>query len=374
MGPNHNGTLSGEKLGNIAIRKVWETNVGTGFSSITVVGNRAYTMGNRDNTDTIYCLNSDRSGEILWTYSYPCKLDPNQYEGGPNTTPTYHNQKIYVLSKEGHIFCLEAEKGKVVWSAHTKDFGITPPGFGFSGSPVIHGNLLLLNVGTGGAALKKNTGEIIWKSESKGDDKCYATPFPFSRKGKDAYAFFVGEKLLTIDPLTGSQYWQIPWKSTYNVHTPSPTFFNNKVFVSAGHNKKCSLFDVTGDKPKIIWENKNMHNDFLNSIYHKGYLYGIDGAASRRAKLVCLDAATGNIQWKNTDIGFGSLLLIDEKLIILNDKGTVFIAEANSNKYVELAHKEILKDKCWTPPAVVGGRLYARNAPGDLVCINLTQP
>ena len=273
------------------------------FPPFQSVDHHAYTMGNKDGTDTVYCLDAN-SGKVVWKYSYPCKLNPIQYEGGPNATPTYHDQKIYVLSKEGHLFCLEAKTGKMLWSNHTKTFDITPPKFGFASSPFIHKDLVILNVGTGGTALNKDTGKVVWKSDSGEDDKCYATPFPFSIEGKNALAFFVGDKLLAIDPLTGAEYWQIPWKSKYNVHAPAPAFFKNKVFVSAGVNKDCVLFDLAAGKPKQIWENKNLRNDFLNAIYYKGHLYGIDGSASRRSRLVCLNAETGEVKWKNPDLGF----------------------------------------------------------------------
>ena len=370
MGPHHNGTASGEILGKVAIHKIWETNVGIGFSSISVVGDRLYTIGNQNDTDTIYCLKVD-NGQVIWKHSYPCKLNPNQYEGGPNSTPTYNNQRIYVLSKEGHIFCLDADNGKVIWSAHTKGMGIRPPRWGFSGSPVVKRNRVILAIGLGGAALDKRTGKVIWKSESGEDDKCYAAPLPFLWKNKEAMAFFVGNKLLAVDPQTGSQYWHIPWESKYNIHPASPAFIDDHMFVSAGLEKDCALYDLSGDTPKMIWQNKNLRNDFLNSIYYKGALFGISGSASRRCELVCLSPKTGKVLWKNTDIGFGSLLLIDGKLIVLSNNGVLFVAEANPDRYVEIAQKEILTFKCWTPPAFAGGTLFARNAAGDLVCVNL---
>ena len=183
--------------------------------------------------------------------------------------------------------------------------------------------------------------------------------------------FLSANKLLAINPANGSEYWHIPWETKYNVHPSSPAYFKNKLFLSAGVNKECALYNLEGNAPKLIWKNKNLRNDFLTSIYHGGYLYGIDGNASRRSRLACIDANSGDVRWKNNEIGFGSLLLVDDNLIILNDQGVLYIAEANPNHYKEQAKKEILTYKCWTPPAIAGGRLYARNANGDLVCVSL---
>ena len=370
MGPNHNGTVHDLNIEKFEIKEKWKTNVGIGFSSITVVEGRIYTVGNQDNTDTVYCI-SAADGKEIWKYSYPCELNPNQYEGGPNSTPAYYEKRLYVLGKEGQLFCFDAENGKIIWSKDTKSFDIKPPRWGFSCSPIIYGDFIILNVGQGGAAFHKDSGELVWKSISGDDDKCYATPTKMAWKGEDAFTFFVGGKLLAVDPTSGKEYWHIPWKSKYDVHPSSPVHFDNKLFVSGGVNKECALYSLEGDKPELIWQNKNMHNDFLNSIHNDGYLYGIDGSASRRARLACVDVKTGDLRWKNDEIGFGSLLQVDDKLIILNDKGILFIAKVDPTQYSEIARKEILTFKCWTPPAIANGHLFARNANGDFVCVSL---
>ncbi len=374
MGPNSNGTLTGTTLKNIDIKQSWKTNVGTGFSSISVVDGRVYTIGNRNDYDTVFCLNAE-NGKIIWTYSYPCKLNPIQYEGGPNTTPTFNENKLYVLGKEGQLFCFNPKNGAVIWSDHLSKHQVHPPKFGFSCSPVIYDDLLILNVGQRGAVFNKNTGNLVWKSESGDDDKCYATPLKINWKGLDSFVFFVGEMLLNINPLDGSEYWHIPWKTKYNVHPSMPAYFDDSLFVSAGGLKECILYSLAigNDKPKLVWSNKNMHNNLLNSIYENGFLYGIDGSASRRARLKCINAKTGDVRWKNDDIGFGSLLLVDKKLIILTDQGILVIAAANEDKYQEIVRKKILDFKCWTPPALTEKYLYARNAVGDLVCVRIVR-
>ncbi len=374
MGPNFNGTLRGKALKNIGIRQSWKTNVGTGFSSIAVVDGRVYTIGNRNDYDTVFCLNA-KDGKIIWTYSYPCKLNPLQYEGGPNTTPTFSSNKLYVLGKEGQLFCFNPKNGAVLWSDHLSKHQINPPKFGFSCSPIIYKDLLILNVGQGGAAFDKNNGRLVWKSQSGDDDKCYATPLKIGWKGLDSFTFFVGDALLNINPLDGSEHWRILWKTKYNVHPSAPAYFSDNLFVSAGNKKGCALYSLAigNDSPELLWSNKNMHNNLLNSIYDDGFLYGIDGSASRRSRLKCIDANTGAVRWKNDAIGFGSLLLVDKKLVILTDQGILVIAEANKDKYQEIVRQKILDFKCWTPPAMTEKYVYARNAAGDMVCVTIVK-
>jgi outer membrane protein assembly factor BamB len=81
----------------------WRTKVGVGFSSVSVSRGRVFTMGNADETDTVWCLDAD-SGRVIWKHSYACALDPRFYEGGPGVTPTVSGDAVYTLSKKGHAF------------------------------------------------------------------------------------------------------------------------------------------------------------------------------------------------------------------------------------------------------------------------------
>ena len=59
----------------------------------------------------------DADGGEVWRFRYPCKLDPNLYQGGPSATPTVDEDRVYTLSKFGDIFCLDVVTGKEVWEA-----------------------------------------------------------------------------------------------------------------------------------------------------------------------------------------------------------------------------------------------------------------
>ncbi len=371
MGPNSTGAIAQSGvLDPQKIAPLWTAAVGTGFSSVAVVGDRLFTMGNADETDTVYCL-SAADGSVVWRHSYPCKLIPLQYEGGPNTTPTWHEKKVYTLGKEGQLYCLAADNGSVVWSHDLREGGVQAPKFGLSGSPVVTGDIVLINAGSGGAAFHKDTGAVVWKSTPGEDDKCYATPALFTHESKVAAAFFVGDRLIAIDPATGKELWRVPWSTKYDVHPVAPVFFDNKMFVSAGNDKDCALYQLDANGPTLLWEKDTMSNQLLNSIYREGSLFGVDGSTGRRSSVVCLDAVTGDVRWSNPDTGYGSLIMVGDKLILLSENGVLFIAEARPDTYVELFRKEIIPFKCWTPPAVADGKLFVRNAAGDLVCLSL---
>ena len=125
----------------------WKANVGVGFSSMAVADGRLYTMGNSENRDTVSCLDS-KSGKVLWKHSYDCPLDDRFFEGGPTSTPTIDGDRVYTLSRQGDLFCFDALVGTVHWSKNiAQEAEVRIPGWGFSSSPLVHENRLILNVG-----------------------------------------------------------------------------------------------------------------------------------------------------------------------------------------------------------------------------------
>src|SRR5262245_45039837 len=137
---------------------LWRASVGTGFSSISVSQGRVYKMGNTENRDMIWCFDAV-TGKTIWKHTYDCQLGPKYYEGGPGSTPTVDRDRVYTISKWGDVFCLDAAKGDLIWQRDLrKDPGVTPNEWGLSGSPLIYGDLVILNAGAAGTALDRNTG------------------------------------------------------------------------------------------------------------------------------------------------------------------------------------------------------------------------
>ena len=114
-------------------KQLWKINVGIGHSAVSVVGDRAYTMGNTNDTDTVFSIDI-ATGKIVWTHSYPCKekVGIKDYDG-PFATPTVANGVVYTLSRKGDVFALDARDGKVIWARNiVKEDDVRPPGFGGS--------------------------------------------------------------------------------------------------------------------------------------------------------------------------------------------------------------------------------------------------
>jgi outer membrane protein assembly factor BamB len=152
----------------------------------------------------------------------------------------------------------------------------------------------------------------------------------------------------------------------------------NEVFISTLVGiEKCCLLNIKDEKPVLLWQNKNMRNHFSTCVYVDGYLYGCDGKASPDTSLRCIDWNTGDLMWKQ-NMKMASLIAADGKLMILEEDGTLRIADARPNSYNEISSCDVLEGKrttrkFYTPPVLYRGKIYCRNWTGALICIDVSK-
>ena len=370
-GPHRNGTSfeSGwSHAGPDSGRKVlWKASVGKGFSSFAVAEGRVFTMGNTKDVDTVFCLDAE-TGKVLWKHSYPCPMAPLAYEGGPSATPAVDGPRVYTLSKSGHVFCLDAATGEILWS---KKFDPAPRkegdyhvDWGYAASPLILGEKLILGIGWAGVALNKSDGKPIW--DNGPGRPGYSSPVPFLQAGRPCVAMLVARGLIAVEISSGKILWTVPWRTTWDQNAPDVIVSDGKLFVSTGHGVGCALFDIASDAPKEIWRNKNLRSELASPVLWKGFIYGFDGN-----RLVSIDWATGKRLWSEEGLGRGTLILVDGHLVALSDQSELVIAEASGDAFRPLGKPQaVLSGRCWTAPAFSGGRIFVRNAVGDVACVD----
>jgi len=348
----------------------WRADIGIGFSSTAAAGEHVYAMGYSGNGETVHCFNAD-TGEIVWQHRYPGKKVATLHEGGPGSTPAVHEGKVYTVGKEGQLFCLNAEDGSVVWSSDLRKLtGQNTPKWGFTGSPVIVGDQVIYQAGPT-VALNKDTGKPIWRSNEY--DPAYSTPAVFDQNGNTGLAVLNSYGVVLLNANNGKELARYPWETRFDTNATTPIVTDDKVFVSTGYNRGCTLLRMQRGQLQPIYENQNMSNHMNNSILYKGHLYGFDGNShqNRRVELVCMELDTGKVKWRKRGLGCGSLLISDGKMIILSDEGTLVTAEATPAGYNEISRAKVLDGKCWSMPILSHGRVYARTAEGEFVCVDL---
>jgi outer membrane protein assembly factor BamB len=350
-------------------KQLWKANVGIGFSSVAVADGRLFTLGHANESDTVFCFHAE-TGAMLWKHSYPCPLDAKYYEGGPGSTPTVAADRVYTLSKRGHLFCFDAGRGTPIWQTNLMTaLGAAKPEWGFAGSPLVEDDLLLLNVGSAGTAVDRKTGRVVWTSgrEMAG----YATPVPWSYSGQRCALIFASKALVAVNAARGTELWRLPWVTRWNISAADPNLAGDRVFIST-FDQGGALWQLGPGKPAELWRCPEMGNHFNSCVLVGDHLYGFDGNTDKpHPELRCVSFQTGKVQWSQRGLGMGSLMAADAKLIILSDAGLLVVAEASPAAFKPLAQAQVLGGKCWTVPVLSNGRIYGRNAKGDLVCVDV---
>lgn len=367
-GPNGDGIAAQDDWNPKALaggpKVLWKAQVGDGFSSVAIVGDRLYTMGNNTREDAVVCLDA-RNGKEIWRYAYPCRQ--GEYPG-PRATPTVDGDLVYAMSREGLLLCLRARDGRLVWKLDiAQEFGARAPTWGFAGSAVTRGDLLVVNACRSGIALDKRTGRKVWASEA---GTCgYATPVFYVFGGRECAAFFGSTALYGVELATGAVLWSHPWRTANDVNAADPLVIGNRIFISSDYGRGCTMLEITDKGPKALWEHTAVASQFSGFVHRDGYIYANSGNANyHRGEYVCLEAQTGKVMWTR-DMGLGSLLLSGDTLLLLTETRTLAAARAVPGGYEEIASCRLEKGLFWTPPVLLHGRIYARSMTGELYCV-----
>jgi outer membrane protein assembly factor BamB len=364
--------------------KVWDAKVKTGMCSLTIAGGLLYTMGNdgvdqdeENARDFIYCLDA-KTGDEKWTFDYPCSLEPRLHPGGPSSTPTIHEDKVYTLSKFGHIFCLEAKTGKKIWEASAEKYKPKEAWWGFAGSPTVIGNVVIYNIGNKGLALNKDTGQVVWNSEQ--NVVAYATPkpLPITMFNRPAVGLFTNREFLILNPATGQSVatYTKAWQEKSNCNAITPYVHKGHIYlVHSAHGM--SRLSLNGDKLNQDWlsEEAKYSNEwyaFNTHVIYDDHIYFLTKDEKQGGTgLNCIDAETGQRKFFDEKYDFGNSLRVGNKMIMLSEKGELIWGELEKTAFKETHRQKILDGLCWAKPVLLGNLLYARNAEGTVVCYKL---
>ncbi len=354
----------------MGLKGIWEREIGIGFSSVSIANGRLFSMGHEDGKETVFCLDQG-TGKTVWSHTYPSKLIDNLYEGGPGATPTIDGDRVYSVGKEGQLICFRAADGKIIWQRDLQaDLEVPLPEWGFNGSPFILDDQLILEAGRV-VSFNKISGELNWQTEKH--TAGYGSAVSFDHQNAGLIATLDSDALRLVKADDGVEIDAFPWKSPFRTNSTTPIVHEGTIFVSTGYQVGCGLFRLVDGKLELVYDSRKMRNHFNNSILYDGCLYGFDGNSNfgRVVNLTCMKHDTGEVMWTESGLGCGSLMIANGKLVILSDDGRLVIAKATSEGYDEVASASVLEGRCWTVPVLLDGCVYARNAAGKLVAVQL---
>ncbi len=378
-GPNRDGVAPAGPLNpdwnTSPPNPIWTVPSGGGYSTLTVVNGRVYAHDFLDGKERLRCLDAD-NGKTLWEFAEPADYSSMTlgYATGPRATPTVHQGKIYIVGAAGRFVCLELPAGqgsepKLLW-AHdlATEFNTTFPTWGFACSPLIEGDLVIVQPGGrkgSVAAFDKNTGELRWVAGK--DPNGYSSPVAASPGGVRQVIAINGKYVLGIRPTDGSVLWTYSWVTQFDGNIATPIVVGDYVFVSASYSKGCALLHVegTGEGAKVtevyFRKNRVMRNHHDTCVVRDGFLYGFDND-----QLKCVNLRTGEVvqDWEaDPVVTKGSLILADKYLLGMTETGRLFLADADPKTFKLRGKMESVfaGNQNWAAPVLIDGRIYIRN-------------
>jgi outer membrane protein assembly factor BamB len=367
-------------------RLLWQLkDIGAGYSTPSVVGERLYLLSNKGTDDESVQAREVKDGSPVWSTRIG-KVGPNQgpQYPGARSTPTVDGERLYALGSDGDLACLETATGKPVWHKNVRtDFGGQPGPWAYAESPLIDGDVLVCTPGGAEAtlvALNKNTGDVIWKCAVPGGDKAaYASVIIVEAGGRKQYVQFLGRGVVGVDAKTGQFLWRYDQTGKGPANIPTPVAHGDAVFSSGGSlsgfgalvRLKAAAAGVTAEQ---VYYERGLPTSIGGAVLVNGYLYGTTAQG-----MVCAAFATGKVRWKDNGVGAGALCYADGRLYVHGENGDVALVEATPEAYREKGrftppdqpkHPRGGSEKAWAYPVVANGRLYIRDN-GVLWCYDV---
>ena len=372
---------------------VWKVPTNTGFSSFAISGGKALTQVTReiDGKPREICMALDAAtGKELWiadvgagTFQHggDSGAKGNQGGDGPRSTPTISDNRVYVLTQDIVLWCLDSETGKQIWTKDViREHEGRNIGWKSAASPVVDGDLVF--VGGGGAgqsflAMDKKSGAVVWKSQD--EEITHSTPLAATIQGQRQVIFFVKKGLVSVSAKDGKLLWRFPFK--FNISTAiSPVVSGDVVYCSAGYGVGSTAYKIGKDGDLFtttqLWNItgvKEVANHWSTPSCKDGYLYGMFSFKKyATGPLKCVELATGKIAWEQPGFGAGNAILVHDKILALSDFGELVVAEAAPAGYKEIARAKVVTGKCWSTPSLSNGRIYVRSTK-EGVCLDVSK-
>lgn len=417
MGPNRDGIWSEtgiiEKFPEGGPKVRWRVPIKPGYTGPAVVGGKVFVMdrelaeGAKNHNESLFphrpgkgipgkerilCF-SVADGKQLWKHEYDCAYTVS-YPGGPRCTPTVHDGLVYALGTEGHLTCLNADTGKVVWQKDfAKEYQAKSPIWGHSAHPLVDGKKLICIVGGEGSvvvAFDKDNGKEIWKALTS-KEQGYCMPMIYEVGGRRQLIIWHAESINGLDPENGHVYWTEPTKVYMGMSISTPRFSKNQLFVTgfpgqAGNLFGAQMFRLEPDgKVATVWKGTKklgINSVFSTPHFEDGYIYGVHSGGI----LMCIKADTGERVWESLKPhgpraeGSAEIFMVKngDKWFLANEKGDLIIAKVTPQGYEEISRAHLLKpdsvafgrDVVWAHPAYAEKCAFMRND-HELICVEL---
>jgi outer membrane protein assembly factor BamB len=350
----------------------------TGFSSVTFGNNSIYITGNRDKNDVLVAM--DTLGKIKWQTPYGRSWEQSYPDS--RCAPTVDGSKVYVSSGSGDLACIDGKNGSIIWSLKASETykGTFGP-WGIAESLIIDGDKIYFTPGgaeTMTIALNKNTGKLIWKSESLHDNPGYVSPILISYSGKRMIVNISANYIFAIDPSSGKLIWKIKhsdinsakakaqFPDATEIKCVTPLYHEGKIYITGGYDHGGIMLNLTdgGNNVVVAWTDNLLDVHHGGVVLINGCIYGSNWISNGDGNWCCIDWNTGAKKWEEHWKCKGSIISAEGLLYIYDERsGNVGLVKANPEKFDLVSSFKITKGSgpYWAHPVIHHKKLYIRH-------------
>jgi outer membrane protein assembly factor BamB len=355
---------------------IWSnTELPKGNSSVTFGNNTIYITGLEESKDVLVAL--DSSGNIKWKTPYGRFWEKSYPES--RCTPTVDGERVYVTSGFGDIACINGITGEIIWSRKaSEENGGTYGPWGIAESPIIDEEKLYFTTGgqqTTTIALDKNSGDLVWRSESLKDPASYLSPILIEKSGIRILVNITPRFIYGVDVSDGTILWKMNHREALGKKDPddtgqilcvTPLYSGNRIYMTGGYNHGGLMIDIgdDGKSARTVWKDDVLDVHHGGVVLVDGYLYGANWINNGNGDWCCIDWNTGKKMWNKHWLNKGSVIYADGMLYIYEERtGNVGLLRPDPTKFDLVSSFKINggSGPYWAHPVIHNGVLYIRH-------------
>jgi outer membrane protein assembly factor BamB len=369
-GPNRDGTLTSyaePKSWPDQLTKRWKIEIGTGYATPIIVGNRVFAFSRQDDNEIMRAIDAD-SGKIIWEKSYPApfKMNPAtaRHGPGPKSTPTYANGRLFTLGISGIVTAFDANTGKTLWQ---KPAGPIEPLFHTSQSALVDRGVVILHVGghKQGAltAFDPATGAVKWTWD--GDGPGYGSPIVAEIGGTRQVIVFSQENLVGVDAANGQLLWKTPFVARSITNSITPLVYEGHTIIVSGQGKPLTAYNVSKKDgqwtAELAWENDRLSLSFSNAVLVGDAVFSM--SAMNSGQFFWADAKTGKTLWTSNPRQAGNAAIVHagNLLFVLKDDAELMVARSSPGGFEPIKTYTVADSATWPAPSISGNRIFVRD-------------
>jgi len=344
----------------------WNVDVGTGYATPLVVGDRLYVFTRQGDNEVMTALDA-ASAKVIWRTSYPAPYNMNPatapHGPGPKSTPTFAANRLFTLGISGIVTAFDAASGKQIWQ---RPHDPVEPLYHTAMSPLVIGNLMILHVGghDNGAltAFDVATGAVRWSWN--GDGPAYGSPLLFDLAGTPQVVTFTQNFFVGVSLEGGKLLWRRPFTTPSTTTSQTPLLYKDTV-IETGRGNGITAFRVAPGRDEWatsnVWHTDEVSTHMSDVVAADNVLFGLSHLNS--GQYFALDLDSGQVLWKSEprQANHAAIARAGNTIFSLEDDSELVIVRLNRQKFDAVARYEVATNETWTQPVISGNRIFVKD-------------